>query len=297
MASRPSHAKVGGYFLWKAFLLKLFQIPARQDNYIYCALGPENRAFVVDPADAAPVIQFLSQHPEITLEAIINTHHHPDHVGGNADLKAQYDLNIYGPAHDAERIVGITHPVRIGDEISVSGIAMKVHDVKAHTRGHICFQTLDAFEYVCRQGHEGQETLNHDLGGYPALFVGDSLFLGGCGRLFEGTPEQLYDVMSFYNSLDDDHLVVCAHEYTESNLAFAAQVLPQHELIAQRLKNLSMEKGEAQSSVPDLLSKEFQTNPFLLALDAPFQAVLKEKYQVTDVISVLGELRRAKDNY
>ena len=174
---------------------------------------------------------------------------------------------------------------------------MKVHDVKAHTRGHICFQTLAFFEDVYRQGHQGQETLHKKLGGHPALFVGDSLFLGGCGRLFEGTPEQLYDVMSFYNSLDGNHLVVCAHEYTEGNLAFAAQVLPQHALITERLKDLSMEKGEAQSSVPDLLSKEFQTNPFLLALNASVQSILKEKYQVTDIVSVLGQLRQAKDRF
>ena len=277
--------------------MKLFQIPARQDNYIYCALGPENRAFVVDPADAAPVVHFLSQHPEIILEAIINTHHHPDHVGGNADLKAQYDLKIYGPAHDAERIVGITHPVHIGDDISVSGIAMKVHDVKAHTRGHICFQTLAAFEDVYRQGHQGQETLHKKLGGHPALFVGDSLFLGGCGRLFEGTPEQLYDVMSFYNALDGNHLVVCAHEYTESNLAFAAHVLPNNKLIAKRLNDLAQEKGPTLSSVPDLLTKELQTNPFLLALDPIEQENLNNRFQVSDPASLLGQLRQAKDQF
>jgi hydroxyacylglutathione hydrolase len=277
--------------------LKLFQIPARQDNYIYCAMGPENRAFVVDPADAEPVIHFLAQRPEITLEAIINTHHHHDHVGGNAALKAQYDLKIYGPAHDADRITGLTHPVHIGDEIVVSGLAMKVHDVKAHTRGHICFQTLSPFDEVYRQGHQGQETLIDTLGGCPALFVGDSLFLGGCGRLFEGTPEQLFEVMSFYHSLSGDHLVVCAHEYTESNLRFAAHVLPHDESIAQRLSGLSQEKGEAQSSVPDLLAKEFQTNPFLLVLEPEQQAVLQEKYQVSDVVSLLGQLRQAKDNF
>ena len=91
LASRPSHAKVGRYFTLETLLLKLFQIPARQDNYIYCALGPQNRAFVVDPADAEPVVEFLSQRPEITLEAIINTHHHFDHVGGNQELKKKYN--------------------------------------------------------------------------------------------------------------------------------------------------------------------------------------------------------------
>ena len=297
LASRPSRAKVAEYFILEAFLLKLFQIPARQDNYIYCALGPQNRALVVDPADAAPVIEFLSQRPEITLEAIINTHHHFDHVGGNEALKAQYDLNIYGPSHDSERIPGLTHPVSIGDEILVSGIQMKVHDVKAHTRGHICFQTFSAFEEVYRHGHHGHETLVEKLSGYPALFVGDSLFMGGCGRLFEGTPEQLFKVMSFYRSLATEHLVVCAHEYTQSNLAFAAHVMPGNELIAKRLKNLDQEKGVAQSSVPDLLTKELKTNPFLLALKSSEKEYLGHKYQVSDVVSVLGALRQAKDQF
>ena len=188
LASRPSHAKVGSDVLWEAFLLQLFQFSARQDNYIYCAVGPQNRAFVVDPADAEPVSAFLASRPEITLEAIINTHHHFDHVGGNAALKARYGLKIYGPAHDAERIIGITHPVSIGETISVGGITMKVHDVKAHTRGHICFQTQVPFDEVYRQGHDGDETLKEELKGYPVLFVGDSLFLGAAVACLKGRP-------------------------------------------------------------------------------------------------------------
>ena len=277
--------------------LRLFQIPARQDNYIYLALGPKNEAFVVDPADAAPVVAFLRERPEIQPKAIINTHHHHDHVGGNEALKAQFDLNIYGPAHDADRIPGLSHPVQIGDEVTVCGIAMKVHDVKAHTRGHICFQTLSSFQEVYRHGHAGRETKIKSLGGKPALFVGDSLFLGGCGRLFEGTPQQLHEVMSFYASLGGHHLVACAHEYTESNLRFAAHVLPASESIAQRLQSLSAEKGVAQSSVPDLLEKEFQTNPFLLALAAPYQQRLEQQFGVSDAVSVLGALREAKDTH
>ncbi len=277
--------------------LRLFQIPARRDNYIYLALGPENEAFVVDPADAAPVIVFLRERPEIQLKAIINTHHHHDHVGGNQTLKAKFDLNIYGPAHDADRIPGLSHPVQIGDEVTVCGITMKVHDVKAHTRGHICFQTLSPFAQVYRHGHQGRETQVENLGGRPALFVGDSLFLGGCGRLFEGTPQQLHEVMSLYASLSGDHLVVCAHEYTESNLRFAAHVLPASEKIAQRLEGLPQEMGVAQSSVPDLLEIEFQTNPFLLALDGSHQNAMSQKFETDGVVALMGALRQAKDHF
>ena len=281
----------------RRLILRLFQIPARKDNYIYCAADSENRAFVVDPADARPVEAFLSRHPEIRLEAILNTHHHHDHVGGNEALQARHNLKIYGPAHDAERIPGLTHPVDVETEFSVGQITLRVHDVKAHTRGHICFQTLSSFSEVYRHGHAGEVTLVNRLGGHPALFVGDSLFLGGCGRLFEGTPEQLHRVMTFYRSLSGGHLVVCAHEYTEGNLKFAQTVFPGNASIEERLASFATESGGARSSVPDLLEKEFATNPFLMVFDEENRKILRTRYGELGPVGLIQEIRRAKDQY
>lgn len=296
LASRPSHAKLASK-LPQEGPLKLFQIPARQDNYIYLALGHENEAFVVDPSDAEPVINFLRVHPQIKLKAIVNTHHHHDHVGGNEDLKQAYDLPIYGPAHDADRIPGITHKVYIDDELEVCGIPMRVHDVRAHTRGHICFQTLVPFSEVYRHGHAGVKTCVPALGNKPLLFVGDSLFLGGCGRLFEGTPEELFEVMNTYKRFSGVHLVVCAHEYTKNNLEFAQWAMPKNPKIAARLSALEEEKGPAQSSVPDTLAKEFQTNPFLLALDPSYGHTFRPTFSQANPTALLGDLRSAKDRF
>ena len=209
----------------RRLILRLFQIPARKDNYIYCAADSENRAFVVDPADARPVEAFLSRHPEIRLEAILNTHHHHDHVGGNEALQARHNLKIYGPAHDAERIPGLTHPVDVETEFSVGQITLRVHDVKAHTRGHICFQTLSSFSEVYRHGHAGEVTLQTGsavIRHSSWATASSSEAVAGCLR----NPEQLHRVMTFCRSLSGGHLVVCAHEYTEGTSSLRKPFFP-----------------------------------------------------------------------
>ena len=215
----------------------MVQIPVWRDNYVYLVRNG-SRAFVVDPPEAAPVLAHIDSAAGIALEAVVNTHHHPDHVGGNLKLIAATGCAVVGASHDADRIPDLTRPAEIGERIEVAGVVMDVLDVRAHTRGHIAYRTVQAFDRVVRHGHDGVATRMPRLEGIPALFVGDSLFLGGCGRLFEGTPADLEASMRVLAEQSPASLVCCAHEYTASNLRFAAHVLPDHAGIRDRLAAL-----------------------------------------------------------
>ncbi|MEM6292550.1 MAG: hydroxyacylglutathione hydrolase [Myxococcota bacterium] len=279
-------------------MLELVQIPVWRDNYAYL-LCNGTRAFVVDPPEAAPVLAVLRQRGGLTLEAVINTHHHPDHVGGNAALADATGCEIVGPAHDAERIPGLSRPTAIGDSIEVAGVTLRVLDVHAHTRGHIAFVCDAPIDRVMRHGHDGVSTVIERLNGRPALFVGDSLFLGGCGRLFEGTPADLHASMTVLAAESPEALVCCAHEYTGSNLRFAAHVLSSNATVQARLEGLDEERAGSSSSVPDTLAREFETNPFLMALDASHRDTMSAALGVSsrDTVGVLGALRSAKDRF
>ncbi len=278
-------------------MLELLQIPVWRDNYVYLVRNGD-RAFVVDPPDAAavlPVLEALS----VNLDAIVNTHHHPDHVGGNVQLRETTGCAIVGPAHDQERIPGITRPVEVGERVDVAGVELSVLDVRAHTRGHIAYRCDTPFERVTRHGHDGSPGRVARLEGRPALFVGDSLFLGGCGRLFEGTAMDLDASMRVLAAQPPQSLVCCAHEYTGSNLRFAAHVLPANGEIQNRLDGLADERAATGSSVPDTLEREFVTNPFLLALDSDAGAVIAAALDVPagDTVGMVGALRSAKDRF
>ena len=274
------------------------QIPVWRDNYAYLVCNG-SRAFVVDPPDAGPILAYIEALDGVTLEAVVNTHHHPDHVGGNLKLVEAAGCAVVGASHDAERIPGLTRPVEIGARVEVAGVQMDVLDVRAHTRGHIAFRTLHAFDRVTRHGHDGVATLVERLGGMPALFVGDSLFLGGCGRLFEGTAADLEASMRTLEQQAPASLVCCAHEYTASNLRFAAHVLPDHEEIRERLRSLDAERAGSGSSVPDTLARELRTNPFLLALQPAHQSALAQALDMPpgDTVALVGALRSAKDRF
>lgn len=278
-------------------MLELLQIPVWRDNYVYLVRNGD-RAFVVDPAEAEAVLAVLDA-LSIRLEAILNTHHHPDHVGGNAKLNEATGCAILGPAHDQARIPGLTQAVEVGERVQVAGVELAVLDVRAHTLGHIAYRCDTPFERVTRHGHEGSPGRVARLEGRPALFVGDSLFLGGCGRLFEGTAQDLDASMRVLSQQPPESLVCCAHEYTESNLRFAAHVLPAHGQIGSRLDALDGERAATGSSVPDTLERELSTNPFLLALDPETGATIAGTLDMPpgDTVGLLGALRSAKDRF
>jgi hydroxyacylglutathione hydrolase len=226
----------------------IIPVPAFSDNYIWLLREGSNAA-VVDPGDAAPVAAFLDRE-RLALTAIINTHHHGDHVGGNEDLLARAAVPVFGPAR--ERIPGITRGLAGGDTIAIPGIGLElaVLDVPGHTAGHIA--------YFGRPGPA-------DEGGAPVAFVGDTLFAGGCGRLFEGTPAQMFESLSRLAALPGATRVYCAHEYTLANLRFARAVEPGNAALARRQEREQAKRDRGEPTVPSTLADELATNPFLRA--------------------------------
>lgn len=210
-------------------------IPAFKDNYIWL-LTRGKRAFVVDPGDAAPV-QARLEADGLTLEGILITHHHADHQGGVADLKARWQAEVHAPGN--ESITGCTRPLSGGESIDVLGQKVTVIAVPGHTLGHLAYYTPGA------------------------LFCGDTLFGAGCGRLFEGTPAQMSASLDRIATLPDDTLIYCAHEYTEMNLRFALAVEPDNPELLARVAKVAALRAAGLPSVPSTLGEEKATNPFL----------------------------------
>jgi hydroxyacylglutathione hydrolase len=220
-------------------MIKVSYIPAFDDNYIWLIHKENNpHIVIVDPGDAGPVLDAIAASSYIPV-AILVTHHHGDHVGGIRRLTRDYPVPVYGPAN--EGISSITHPVREGDHVEIEplGCSFAVLEVPGHTRGHIAYYSD------------------------KLLFCGDTLFTAGCGRLFEGTPQQMYQSLQKIASLPDDTLVYCAHEYTLDNLKFAMVVEPDSPALQQRLQDTLVARKQGQATVPAPLSLEKATNPFL----------------------------------
>lgn len=223
-------------------MIQIDALPAFNDNYIWLLQDATTKhCAVVDPGDAAPVLRWLEQHGDWHLTDILITHHHADHVGGVAELKAATGARVYGPAH--ERIPERDEALDENSGITVLGLFFSVHAVPGHTLGHIAYYHADV------------QT--------PVLFSGDTLFAAGCGRLFEGTPEQMHDSLSRLAALPDSTLVYCAHEYTLSNLRFAQAVEPDNRDIADRLAEVATWREQGRISLPSNLELERRTNPFL----------------------------------
>jgi hydroxyacylglutathione hydrolase len=229
-------------------------IDAFSDNYLWLLRAPDGDAAVaIDPGDAAPIQAALAA-SGLRLVAILLTHHHADHVGGVAELVEQWSCPVYGPA--GEDIPAIDRPLMGGDRFLLEnlGAQFEVIDVPGHTLGHIA--------YRC-------EPLGGDP--RPLLFCGDTLFAAGCGRIFEGTPEQMLASLERLAALAPDTLVYCAHEYTVSNLRFAAAADPDCRAVAERLKEALRMRELGERTVPTTIGIERATNPFLRS-DAPGHA-------------------------
>jgi len=221
----------------------IIPIPAFVDNYIWL-LREGAHAAVVDPGDAAPVLAYLEREGA-TLTAILATHHHADHVGGNRALLARFPVPVYGPAR--ETIPGRTHAVEEGDSFVVPGlgVSLSVLDVPGHTSGHIAYVG--------------------DVDGTGSLFCGDTMFAAGCGRLFEGTPAQMWQSLAKFAALPPTTRVYCGHEYTVANLHFAAAVEPGNADIRARRVNEQAKRDRGEPTLPSTIGAERDTNPFLRA--------------------------------
>jgi hydroxyacylglutathione hydrolase len=221
--------------------LAVLTVPAFKDNYLWL-IHDGVRAAAVDPGDGQPILDALRAHG-LTLTAILLTHHHADHIGGVPQLLAEYPVPVYGPRND--NIAAVTHPLGEGDRVQVPGLALElsVLDVPGHTLGHIA--------YV------------RETPGAHWLFCGDTLFGGGCGRLFEGTPAQMAASLAKLGALPGDTLVYCAHEYTLSNLRFAQAVEPGNRALQMRLEADSKARGTNLPTIPSNIAIENATNPFL----------------------------------
>ncbi len=234
------------------------------------------RALVVDPGDAEPVLYAL-QHHGLQLEGILVTHHHADHVGGVDVLRDTTGATVFGPAR--ERIPAPLHKLRQGDRICVLGITFDTIDVPGHTAGHIAYFAPDCM-------------------GAPLLFCGDTLFSGGCGRLFEGTPAQMLASLSTLAALPGNTRVCCTHEYTLGNLKFARIVEPDNAVLAQYQTECVAKRAANMPTLPSSIALELQINPFLRTREvAVQQAAHAFDASTLDEASVLGALRIWKNQF
>lgn len=218
-------------------------LPAFKDNYIWLLQDTERQlCAAVDPGDAQPVLTWLAEHPQWQLTDIVITHYHHDHIGGVTALKEATQARVIGPAR--ETIPSLDVPVDEGASIELLGHTVQVFAVPGHTLGHVV--------YFCQ-----------DQVDPPWLLSGDTLFAGGCGRVFEGTAEQMHASLSRLATLADTTLVYCTHEYTLSNLLFAAAVEPNSADLQQRLEQVRQLRAANKITLPSNIALEKRTNPFL----------------------------------
>ena len=223
-----------------AFVMNLSAVPAFNDNYIWM-LDDGRTAIVVDPGEAKPVAAALDA-KGLSLAAILVTHHHADHVGGVDALRGRLDGPVFGPARESVPQPCEGH--REGDVVEAMGLSFEVIDVPGHTAGHIAF-------------------FNRHGAGDPIVFCGDTLFSAGCGKLFEGTPAQMYTSLAKLAALPEATRVCCGHEYTVSNLKFARAVEPANAEIASHLERCMALRAEGEPTVPSPIGRERRINPFL----------------------------------
>ncbi|NYT65751.1 hydroxyacylglutathione hydrolase [Alcaligenaceae bacterium] len=257
---------------------QLIPVPALNDNYIWMVCKGQH-AVVIDPGVAAPVQAILDQH-SLTLDAILLTHHHGDHVGGVTALQQRNGGVVYGPATETLPVCDIR--VTEGDTVSLPnvGLHLQVIDIPGHTAGHVAYHgTLD--------------------GNPPLVFCGDTLFAAGCGRLFEGTPEQMTASLAKLAALPLDTLICCAHEYTLANLRWAMQVEPDNTALQKQWLSASQLRANHQPTLPTTLTTELATNPFLRTTAAPVVAAATAyaARPLDSSVAVFASLREWKNNF
>ncbi len=257
--------------------MAIIAVPQLSDNFAYLVIDDDSRECgVVDCAEAAKVLEEVKRQ-RVNLTTVLSTHWHYDHVGGNKDLLAAMPgLKIYGARAENGRIPGLTNPIDDGDEVRVGNLRARAIGIPAHTNGHVAyyFPTL------------------------RAVFSGDTLFIAGCGRLFEGGAATMVQSLGKLAALPDDTKVYCGHEYTVKNLEFALTLEPHNRALADKYQWAVRQRGEGKWTVPSTIGEEKQFNPFLRTDSPELRAsVARIAPGLSDRVAIFAKVRELKDHY
>ncbi len=257
--------------------MRIVPVPVLLDNYAYLVIADSGAAAVVDPSEAAPVIA-AAEREKADLKAIWNTHHHWDHTGGNRDLLLwRSDLRVFGYGADRARIPGLTEPLEDGQQMTFEDLELRILFIPAHTSGHVAYY----------------------LPAHDAVFTGDTLFAGGCGRLFEGDAAMMVASLSRLTALPERTRIYCGHEYTEKNLRFALTLEPGNHALAEKHGRVKLQVQRGEPTVPTTVAEELATNPFLRSESPELRrSVLTQCPDCPDEsVSIFARTRQLKDAF
>lgn len=255
--------------------MRVIQVPVLADNYTYLVIDDESGlTAAVDTPDAAATRNAVKK-ADVQLAAIFDTHHHWDHSGGNQGLLDRQHLPVYGGKYDVGRIHGLSHPLEENDRVKLGSLTFEILDIPGHTLGHIAYY------------------------GHGAVLCGDTLFVGGCGRLFEGTPEMMLDSLTKLKNLPDDTKMYCMHEYTEKNLEFALTLEPTNPALQKKYREVLEKRKKGESTVPSTIGEEKSYNPFLRWDSPELIKHLKKRFPKinTDPVTLFAAIRSLKDSF